>query len=331
MVATLPNGWRDRVGSIAQVARADQVIASNGAGAGTRRIEVDTGGGLAFEVLPDRGFDIGRASFRGTALSWIGPIGHSSGSSVGERGTDWLSGFGGGLLTTCGLDSFGPASADGGREHGLHGRIGKMAAQVTRCEVNADRITLAATVRQSTVFAETLRLDRSVTAHLGGAMIEIEDVVTNEGPDPEGHMILYHCNLGWPLLDDGSYVEGPGGMPVPRDPQAEAGLATWDRVHGPSDPYPEQVFIHDAPGPLARARLINPRLALTLMIEWDATTLPAMFQWKYLRRYGYVMGLEPVNTRAIFGRARARADGDMPFLAPGETRRYRLSFTVSAQ
>jgi len=330
-VSALQDGWRKRVGSIAQIVRADQVTVSDGAGYSSRRIEVDTGGGLTFEVLPDREFDIGRASFRGSALAWMGSVGHGPGSGVGDKRTDWLSGFGGGLLATCGLDSIGPASFDGGREHGLHGRIGRMAAQVTRCEVTSHRITLAATVRQSTMFAETLRLDRTMTAEVGGATIEIVDLVTNEGPDPEGHMILYHCNLGWPLLDDGAYVEGPGGATVGRDPVAEAGLATWDQVHGPSDPYPEQVFIHDAPGPEARVRLVNPRSGMALMIKWDSSTLPAMFQWKYLRKFGYAMGLEPVNTRATFGRARARADGDLPILAPGESRRYRLAISVSMQ
>jgi hypothetical protein len=141
-------------------------------------------------------------------------------------------------------------------------------------------------------------------------------------------MILYHCNFGWPFLDEGARVVGPGPAPAPRDPSAEAGLATWDEIHGPVDDYPEQVFVHDVQGPEGRARLENPRLGLAASVTWDASTLPTMFQWKLLRRRHYVMGLEPVNTRAILGRARARADGELPILAPGETRSYTLTIAV---
>lgn len=324
----LPADWRDRTGSLGQVARAEALVLADGAGRGTRRIAVETGGGLAFEVLPDRAFDIGRASFRGLPLAWLAPAGFPDGAAVGDHGTDWLRGFGGGLLATCGLDSMGPASVDGGRAHGLHGRIGRMPATVTRCEATEAGIVLGATVRQAALFGETLRLDRVITAEVGGAALRIEDRVTNEGVDAEGHMILYHCNFGWPFLDEGARVIGPGATPVPRDPPAAAGLATWDEVHGPVEDYPEQVFTHEVQGPVGRARLENPRLGLAVSVTWDAATLPAMFQWKLLRRRHYVMGLEPVNTRAILGRARARADGELPVLAPGETRAYSLTLAV---
>lgn len=324
----LPTDWRERTGSLGQVARAEAFVASDGAGRGTRRILAETGGGLAFEVLPDRAFDIGRTTFRGLPLAWLAPAGFPDGAAAGPGGIEWLRGFGGGLLATCGLDSMGPASADGGREHGLHGRIGRMPATVTRCEATEERITLGATVRQAALFGEMLRLDRTISAEVGGNTLRIEDRVTNEGVDPEGHMILYHCNFGWPLLDEGARVVGPGPAPVPRDPPAAAGLATWAEVHGPLDEYPEQVFTHAVEGPEGQARLENPRLGLAVAIAWDASTLPAMFQWKLLRRRHYVMGLEPVNTRAIFGRARARAEGELPILAPGETRTYRLALSV---
>jgi hypothetical protein len=241
----LPTDWRERIGSLGQVAYAEMLEARDGAGRGTRRIAVETGGGLAFEVLPDRAFDIGRATFCGLPLAWLAPAGFPDGAGVGDHEAEWLRGFGGGLLSTCGLDSMGPASVDGGREHGLHGRIGQMPASVTRCEVTDERITLGATVRQAALFGETLRVDRTISAEVGGSVLHIEDRVVNEGMDPEGHMILYHCNFGWPFLDDRARVIGPGQAPVPRDPPAVAGLATWAEVHGPVDDYPEQVFIHD--------------------------------------------------------------------------------------
>jgi hypothetical protein len=326
----LPADWRDRTGSLAQIARAEQVAIVDGPGRGSRCILVETGGGVAFKVLPDRALDFGRASFGGLPLAWLSPAGFAPGEGVGTDGTECLRGFGGGLLTTCGLDSFGPASEDSGRQYGLHGRIGREPAPMTRCEVTEARITLSAMTRQTSLFSEALRIDRTITAAVGGTALTVDEAVTNEGNDPEGHTVLYHGILGWPLIGDGARIEGPGGAPAPRAPPAEAGLSTWGMIHGPQETYPEQVFLHEAKGPEARMRLVNPRLGLALTLTRDAPTLPALFQRKYLRRRGSAFGREPVNTRAILGRAQARAAGDLPILAPGATRRHRLSIAVGA-
>jgi hypothetical protein len=42
----------------------------------------------------------------------------------------------------------------------------------------------------------------------------------------------------------------------------------------------------------------------------------------------YVLGLEPANCSGIAGRAAARKAGDLPYLAPGESRRYALEIEV---
>lgn len=323
-----PKDWRDRVGHVAQVARIDHFVRDDGPARGNRVLRVVSGGGLEFEVLPDRGFDIGQASFLGMPLAWMGPAGWQSGISP-NIGTEWLRGFGGGLLTTCGMDSFGPPSADGGREHGLHGPISAQRAEVTQTVCNENGLTLSGTLRQAGLFAENLRLDRTISVPLCGTHLDLCDTVTNDGVEGEGHMILWHCNFGWPLLDDGAVVEGPQGEPAPRDPNAEVGIGTWAQVHGPLEDYPEQVFIHSAPKS-AKARLVNPSRNIAVTLEWDGVAMPAMFQWKMLQYRHYVMGLEPANTAAIHGRAAARAAGALPILAPGQSQTYRLRLSVGA-
>ncbi len=42
----------------------------------------------------------------------------------------------------------------------------------------------------------------------------------------------------------------------------------------------------------------------------------------------YVLGVEPTNSSGMHGRAAARAGGDLPELAPGESRHYELELEV---
>nr|WP_199736313.1 DUF4432 family protein [Micromonospora sp. HM5-17] len=56
--------------------------------------------------------------------------------------------------------------------------------------------------------------------------------------------------------------------------------------------------------------------------------LPALLQWKSLRRGTYVLGIEPANCPVIGGRVEARERGVLPVLQPGESRRYALEFRI---
>ena len=322
----LPDNWRDHVGSASQVARLDKFAEADGTGVGRRRMRIETGGGLALDLLPDRALDLGHATFDGMPLAWISQAGFSPASSHGGRAHDWLRGFGGGLLATCGLDSFGPPSVDGGRSHGQHGPVGALPAEILQAGIDeiTGRIVVVGRVRQTALFSESLVLDRRIETEIGSTAVTIKDRVTNEGVTAEGHMILYHFNLGWPLLGSEVRLTGPGLKPVPRDADAQAGLEHWDKFSDPVADYPEQVFIHDAPSGLAKARLENDKRGVALALEWDATVLPAMFQWKLMLRRHYALGLEPANTSAIHGRASARAAGLLPILEPGEVRSYRI-------
>ena len=57
---------------------------------------------------------------------------------------------------------------------------------------------------QAAVYGEQLLLRRRIEVLLGDATIRVCDSVENVGHTPVSHMLLYHCNLGYPLLDDGS-------------------------------------------------------------------------------------------------------------------------------
>lgn len=315
-----------RVGSLDQLARVDSFVESDGPGRGARRLRIVNGGGLEFDLLPDRALDIGAATFDGVPLAWLSSTGFTAPARYEPEGRGWLRTFGGGLLTTCGLDSFGPPADDEDGVAGMHGRIGSIPAQLTGVEASGDRITVSGTVRQTAVFGENLVLRRRVASDTGSSVLSVQDTVTNEGSSSSPHMVLYHVNLGWPLLDEGAVVDIAHAIVTPRDVVAEQGLGHQYEIGAPMPGFAEQVFIHQ-PGSERYATVTNEARKLRLTLRYS-DTLPAIFEWKMTATQHYVLGLEPANTPEIQGRAAARAAGHLPRLEPGDSVDYRVEFEM---
>ncbi|MDJ0378770.1 aldose 1-epimerase family protein [Cryobacterium sp. PH31-L1] len=317
-----------RVGSLDQVARVDRFVEEDGPARGARRFRVVNGGGFEFDVHPDRALDIGAATINGIPLAWLSSTGITRPDAFEPAGRGWLRTFGGGLVTTCGLDTFGPPVDDEDGVSGMHGRIGAVPARVTEVTVTPELITVAGEVRQTGVFQENLVLRRRITSRVGSTSFTIEDTVTNEGESVSPHMVLYHVNLGWPLLDAGTVIDIPAASVTSRDPDAATGFNQRAEIGEPVAGTREQVYIHTA-GDERVARVTNAARGLTFTLR-HSQTLPAIFQWKLTATKHYVLGLEPANTPEIQGRAAARANGMLPRLEPGESRTYVIEIEVSA-
>lgn len=315
-----------RVGSLAQVARVDSFVETDGPGRGARRLRVVNGGGLEFDLLPDRALDIGAATFDGVPLAWVSSTGFAAPGRYEPEGRGWLRTFGGGLLTTCGLDSFGPPADDEDGVTGMHGRIGSAQAQLTGAVASEERITVSGTVRQTAVFGENLVLSRRVTTETGSSALSVQDTVTNEGSSSSPHMVLYHVNLGWPLLEEGAVVDIAHAAVTPRDDVAKLGLGQQYDIDAPVPGFDEQVFIHE-PGTERYATVTNKARRLRFTLRYS-DTLPAIFEWKMTATQHYVLGLEPANTPEIQGRAAARTAGRLPRLEPGDSVDYRVDLEV---
>lgn len=325
----------EHVGHMDQVAGIKLLQAADGLARGSRILQVWTGTGLSFHVLADRALDISACQYKGVPLAWISSVGDVHPTYYEPEDTGWLRSFQGGLLVTCGLDHFGYPSSDEGEALGLHGRVSNLPARYVshRTAWKGDEYELEVTgeVRQTRVFGENLVLRRRISTRLGSNRIRIEDVVTNEGFAPHPHMILYHFNLGFPLLNEDAQLHVEVEETVPRDADAETGLADWMNFQPPTRGYREQVFRHvplaDADGKV-QVWLENPALGIGLQWTYDKTNLPYLFQWKMMGQGTYVLGVEPANSSGMRGRAAARESGDLPYLAPGESRRYELELEV---
>ncbi|MDO9396859.1 MAG: aldose 1-epimerase family protein [Herbiconiux sp.] len=316
-----------RVGSLDQIARVDRFVDDDGPSRGARRLRVVNGGGLEFDVHPDRGLDIGAASFEGLPLAWLSSTGFTRPDAYEPEGRGWLRSFGGGLVTTCGLNSFGPPADDEDGVVGMHGPIGNISARLISTEATAEAVTIVGEVRQASVFGENLVLRRTITSRVGSSSFTIDDTVTNEAETASPHMVLYHVNLGWPLLDSGSTIDIPAARVEPRDPDAVAGFDERAAIGEPTVGFREQVYVHEA-GEEREARVTNPARGLRFTLRYSET-LPAIFQWKLTATKHFVLGLEPANTPEIQGRAAAREHGILPRLQPGESRSYSIEIEVN--
>ena len=198
---------RQLTGMLGQVAGIRQIEYADGKARGLRAAEVWTGSGFRFNVLLDRGMDVGAAEHNGRALAWLHPA-LGTPQHYDPHSFGWIRTFGGGLVTTCGLTHFGQPEVDEGESLGLHGRISHTPAEkisVTE-EWRGDNyiLEIKGSVRQAVLFGENLLLTRTITTTLSANSLTIHDVVRNEGFRATPHMILYHCNLGFPVVSPDS-------------------------------------------------------------------------------------------------------------------------------
>src|SRR5205807_9729488 len=197
---------------------------------------------------------------------------------------------------------------------------------------SADACTLWAEgeVRQAAIFGEHLRLRRRIETDLGSNAIRLIDTVTNHGFDQTPHMLLYHINLGWPLVDADARLVAPIARTRFSTESVQRQRVSYQRFPEPQTGFVEQVYTHDLvaseDGRLTAA-VINERLQMGVQVEWSADEFPYFFEWLHLREGAYAVGLEP-STHDVGGDAAARADGSMIWLAAGASRAYHTNFTV---
>ncbi len=315
------------VGSLRQVVSAELFHDADGRGAGTRRVRLVNGGGLELELQPDRALDIGRVTYRGVPFAWLSWAGGVSGDRYEPSGGGWLRTFGGGLLATCGLDAFGAPSSDDGQEFGQHGRIGASPATITTLQANDDEVVVAGSVTQGCLFAENIRLERRISSPAGSNVLVIDDEIINDGFADQPHMMLYHMNFGWPLVDEGTrlVVDGDVGGYNERSKAADA---RWEVMDAPTPGFDEQVFRADLRPGGQGAVVTNEARGLSVRVSVD-DSLPHLFIWKMAGQGAYVWGVEPTNCPEM-SRGPAHSAGVVPVLAPGESARHRVRLEFEA-
>lgn len=326
------------VGDVSQLGGTQLVTLADGAERDVRVVEFRNTRGLEFDVLADRGFDIGWCRWKGRSLAWHSPTGFTGPWYREPEGFGFLRSFGGGLLTSSGLDHILYPEEDPEVTHnhpgrrssvyGLHGRISNTPAEIVGHGIKGgdDGPTLFAAGRvvQAGAFAEHLVLERTYEVGLDGSTISWTDSVINEGWYPTPHMFLYHMNFGAPLLSPSTELVAPIEEVVFRtESAADDPDDVYLRFQAPQRGFIDQVFAHrmrpDAAGRV-HVGLINhddEENPWGVVVSYDYERFPHFFQWRYLDAGRYVTGLEP-STNGLTGRAEARESGELRMLEPGE-------------
>ena len=288
------------LGCSAQYAYAESFTFNDGAAKNVRAVRVSTGGGLVFTILPDRGMDIWRAEYLGQTFSWLSPCGPKAPEHLEHGDLAWLRNWPGGLLTGTGLQNVGSPCDYNGEHHTLHGRLSNLpAGDVSIQHIHDDQghhIEISGTVCDAAVFGINLELKRTIRCTAGLNEIQIQDTITNCGFRPSPAQILYHINLGWPLLSENSVLIAQPHDIQPRNEEAAAHIKTWDQAEAPQAGFQEQCFYHDLPADeegYAKMSLCNPVNGLCFTLSYCKKELPVFTQWKQMGQGEYVMGLEP--------------------------------------
>lgn len=280
---------------------------------GARVITVRMAGGLAVDVLPDRGLDLGSAWWGDVPLAWRSPNLMDPGP-----GSGWEERFLGGLLATCGPDNIGEARGTSG-QHGTHHLSHAHEVSWWRERRGDDvEVHVRGLVGHTSLAGPRIVVEREVVLVTGSAEVRVEDVVRNVGDQPWGVPLLYHVNLGAPLLAPGSRLHVDAAEPTTREPLPpgrEPGVLP-DPAPGLAPVVAEHRDVRDVDG-RGRARLTGTGRGVTVEVDWSLDTLPRLNTWTWPARGAWVLGVEPSNA-PLFGPERDEDFAGAPVLRPGE-------------
>lgn len=311
-----------------------------GLSAGVETVEVDNGL-LRFCLLPTRGMGLWKAWLGDVEVGWRSPVrgpAHPAFVRVDEpNGLGFLDGFDE-LLTRCGLASNGRPEFD---SHGrvlypLHGRIANLPAHYLETTINGEtgEIRVSGEVAEARFLVRNLILRSSIVTRVGQPGFVVEDEVVNASSQPAECQLLYHFNVGRPILEEGAWVDVPLRELAPYDARAAEDVATWDRYAGPEPGYAEQVHFMKLLGDerqRTHALLANRAGSRGVSLKFSIEQLPYFILWKNTGadQDGYVTGLEPAtnlpNARSYEGK-----QGRVVRLGPGESAKFSLEVVVHA-
>ena len=286
-------------------------------------------------ICPTRGMSLWKANINGLNCGWNsaveGPV-HPNYVAVHEgNGLGWLSGFDE-LLVRCGLQSFGAPDFDDNGQllYPLHGRIGNLPARNVDIRIDNEHslLEVSGEVLEVRFLQFNLRLKAKYVFAIGTPTIAIHDTVTNHSGTATTAQMLYHVNVGRPLLEEGSKAYVGAKKAVARNAHAATDVSSWDTYLAPKAGYEEQVYFFagesDDQG-WAKAMLSNKSGDKGFAVHYQTDTLPFFTQWKntVAESDGYVTGLEP-GTGFPNPRSFEETKGRLINLPPGESVEFQL-------
>ncbi len=316
---------KEYLGHESQFAGVEEHRLVGGKGDGIRLLEVNNGNGIMFTLSLDRAGDIARLYKDGRNLGFFAPCGYVAPTYYDKEGAGFLKSFTAGFLTTCGLTAVGSPCEDDGEVLPLHGNISHTPAENVAWWID-DSIHIKITVRDASLFGHKLLFTREYECPVGGSEIKITDTVKNIDDKETPYMILYHFNMGYPLLTENSKVKVKAKSVAPRDDRANEGLDMALTMEKPQSDFEEQCYYYDMEE--GYAEIYNPEIDTKLSLSFDINELPFFTEWKMMGKGEYVLGLEPGNCNPD-GRDVMRKQGKLAFLKAGEEKTQHITIKIT--
>ncbi len=295
-----------KISNAKQTAYIRRYTLTEGAEAGLRVVEVYNGK-LRFLLNESKALDVMQLFDGETNISFISKNGFTA------RETPFSKRFEGGMLYTVGLDSA------GGREgFEIHGTLHNIPARILEIR-EGDEMRVSAEICDTELFGKNLLLKRTVSTVPGGDTFTVTDTLVNLGTRSEDYCLLYHVNVGYPMLDCGVKIQSEVEEIIPRTPYAEKRLADRTVFSDAVDNEEERCYFIRHKTPVIQ--VINSDLKKTFRLEWSGDTLPCFVQWNSAASSDYALGVEPATT-FLDDRFAYRK------LAPAASVRFELSMSV---
>lgn len=318
-------GYSAYLGHPSQLCSVEEVRLQGGKGDGMRLLQIRNAAGMELTISADRCADISRLIFKGDNMGYFSPCGYVAPGYYDDRGDGFLKSFTAGFLTTCGLTAVGSPCMDSGEALPLHGTIGNTPCDRLWWTEDENNLYIHAEIGDRRIFARKLHLSRVITVSKIESRFTVTDAVENQGDTESPVMLLYHMNMGYPLLSERSVVDISSTEVKPRNEHAAKDLDTWANMLPPTPGFEEQCYYHRFDG-RGHASIYNPDIGKKLEISFDTDTLWNLTEWKMMGVHDYVLGLEPGNCTPD-GRDVMRKDGKLQMLRPGES----TAFSVMVQ
>lgn len=318
------------IGHDTQISGVEEHRLIGGKGDGMRLLQIKNGKGLEFTVSLDRCADISRLSIFSHNVGYFSPCGYVSPQYYDNQGAGFLKSFTAGFLTTCGLTAVGSPCLDEGESLPLHGNISNTPSENHFYQMSEDHIKIFAQVRQASPFGEKLLLKREYLCSLTENKLTINDTVKNIGNQVSPFMLLYHFNIGYPMLTENSEVYLPSNSVKARNEHAAEFIKSSLKMEKPRASFEEQCFYYDmvCKNGLSAVGIYNPEVDKGMMMTYEKETLNCFTQWKMMGEYEYVLGLEPGNCTPD-GRDVMRKNNMLKFINPGEEYTHKIHLELT--
>ena len=266
-----------------QIAYVRRYALMGGEADGIKVVEVYNGV-LRFLLNESKALDIMQLFHKGVNISYL------SKNNFTKRETTFLKRFEGGMLYTCGIDVIG---GQAGYED--HGSFHNIPALVTRCECNEDKIIVEATICDSELFGKNLVMKRRYETEVGSNTVTLYDTLINEGYCTEDYSILYHVNIGYPMLDDGAKIIADIKNITPRNEWAKKHIDKAFEIEAPEDNNEETCYLLNLNK--KEVEVVNDKLGKKVTLSFEGAPLNHFVEWKSMASGDYALGLEPSTSR----------------------------------